>query len=328
MLIEALVHLPPPITFTTCYAPTLKIGPITAAAGCSRIRGFEWGICRSKHPPVSSSKVFFWSSSPGRPTSLPFCAAPTYGIYYAFYTMSQFQLFPPPPSEGKGSKNPFRRGIKKPPVKDEPGSPIPLQEVKDTSKTESVLLQITEDTHQFPPPPPAPGRSKSPPSAVASYRSISPLSTNSQSRQANRSNQFAGPLRGSSSNSSVHTANSAVSPQSSHSSVSPVPMRSMFPQFDPKVPLNRQEYHPPMSNNALAAKSSRRPHLTLSPTSEIDHALGPKTVPASVLNFPTDVLEPEEIRNSSPQELEMLWEVANGQRPQNIFGTFNLRMTK
>lgn len=245
--------------------------------------------------------------------------------------MSQFQLFPPPPSEVKGSKNPFRKGVKKPPAKDEPGSPIPLQEVKDSSKTESVVLQITEDAHQFPPPPSAPGRSKSPSSVEASYRSISPMSTNSQSRRDNGSHHFAGPSHGDSSNgnSSVHTGSSAVSPQSSHSSVSPAPMRSMFPQFDPKIPLNKQDCHPSMSNDASAAKRARRPHLTLSPpTSEIDQVLGPKTVPASVLNFPTGVLEPEGIRYSSPQELEMLWEVANGQRPQNIFGDFNLRMTK
>ncbi|KAJ5155882.1 hypothetical protein N7492_008685 [Penicillium capsulatum] len=247
--------------------------------------------------------------------------------------MGQFQLFPPPPSEGKESKNPFRKGYKKPPGKNEPASPIPLQEVKDSGKAESVLLQIT-DTHQFPPPPSAPGRSKSPPSAGLSYhslsRSISPLSTDNQTRQGNTSNHPAGPSQGGSSHnsSSGHDGSSAVSPQSSVSSMSPVPMRSMFPQFDPKVPLNQQDYHPSRSNDAPIAKQSRKPHLTLSPTSEIDQVLGPKTVPASVLNFPTDVMEPEEIRYSSPQELEMLWEAANGQRPQNLFGTFNLRMTK
>lgn len=245
--------------------------------------------------------------------------------------MSQFQLFPPPPSEAKGSKNPFRKGVKKPPAKDEPGSPIPLQEVKDFSKTESVVLQINEDSHYFPPPPPAPGRSKSPTLARVSCRSVSPISTNSPGRRDNGSNHFAGPSHGdsSNSNSSVRTGSSAMSPQSSHSSVSPVPMRSMFPQFDPKIPLNKQDCHPSMPNDVSAAKRSRRPHLTLSPpTSEIDQVLGPKTVPASVLNFPTGALEPEGIRYSSSQELEMLWEVANGQRPQNIFGTFSLRMTK
>lgn len=102
----------------------------------------------------------------------------------------------------------------------------------------------------------------------------------------------------------------------------------MFPQFDSKVPLNKQNNRLSMATQAPTAKPSRKPQLTLSPTSEIDQVLGPKTVPASVVNFPTGVLEPEEIQYSSPQELEMLWEAANGQRPQNLFGTFNLRMTR
>lgn len=104
----------------------------------------------------------------------------------------------------------------------------------------------------------------------------------------------------------------------------------MFPQFNPKVPLDQQSYRPQMPINPpdTTKKSSRKPNLTLSPSSEIDHVLGPKTVPASVLNFPTGVLESEGARFSSPQELEMLWEAANGQRPQELYGTFNLRLTK
>lgn len=102
----------------------------------------------------------------------------------------------------------------------------------------------------------------------------------------------------------------------------------MFPQFDPNMLLNKQNYNPQVPVEAPAAKP-RRPQLTLStPSSDIDQALGPKTVPASVLNFPTGVLEPEEIRYSSPQELELLWEAANGQRAQNPCGTFNMRMTR
>jgi hypothetical protein len=101
----------------------------------------------------------------------------------------------------------------------------------------------------------------------------------------------------------------------------------MFPQFDPDLPLNKQNLNHPMPTETPAAKP-RRPQLTLSPpSSDIDQALGPKTVPASVLNFPTEVLEPE-IRYSSPQELELLWEAANGQRAHNLFGTFNMRMTR
>lgn len=102
----------------------------------------------------------------------------------------------------------------------------------------------------------------------------------------------------------------------------------MFPRFDPKTSLNTQNNDSQMPTETPKPKPNRRPNLTLTTTSDIDHVLGPKTVPASVFNFPTGALEPEEIRYSSVQELEMLWEAANGQRPQNPCGTINLRLTR
>ncbi|GLI72874.1 hypothetical protein PoHVEF18_001058 [Penicillium ochrochloron] len=84
-----------------------------------------------------------------------------------------------------------------------------------------------------------------------------------------------------------------------------------------------------MPSNDQPTKKSRRPHLTLATSSsEIDHVLGPKTVPASVLNFPNGISDSEEIRYSTPYDLEVLWETANGQRPQSLAGTFNLRMSR
>ncbi|KAJ5266951.1 hypothetical protein N7478_009759 [Penicillium angulare] len=254
--------------------------------------------------------------------------------------MSQFQLFPPPQPEVKIPKNPFRKGVKAPVVKTKPGSSIPLEEIQDTSKTsESVLVQIIQDTQSFPPPPPPPvpaaahlARAKSPAKSVSSHGSSSPRPVRSHSRQEGRSDHQALPSQSRMSNGSgsVRTVTSASSPQSSQSSVSPMPMRSMFPQFNSKVPLDQQSYRlqMPISPPDTTKKPSRKPNLTLSPSSEIDQVLGPKTVPASVLNFPTGVLESEGSRFSSPQELEMLWEAANGQRQQELYGTFNLRLTK
>ncbi|KAJ5137243.1 hypothetical protein N7526_003476 [Penicillium atrosanguineum] len=242
--------------------------------------------------------------------------------------MSQFQLFPPP-SPVRGNKNPFRKSAKKLTVQVEPGSPIPLDEIKDSTKTEAVLLQIIEDTQSFPPPPSRSPLARNKSSAVteAPPAHISPRSPRNWSRPS-KSNRALPSQSPSNTSSSGRTVSSAVSPQSSQSSASPVPIRSIFPQFDPKLPLNKQHFNPPMHAETPAAKP-RRPQLTLStPSSDIDQALGPKTVPASILNFPAGVLEPEEIRYSSPQELELLWEAANGQRAQNLFGTFNMRMTR
>jgi hypothetical protein len=218
--------------------------------------------------------------------------------------MSQFQLFPPPSPEAKAAKNPFRRGIKKPPaVKVEPVSPPPSH--------------------------PPNTRSKPPAVAESSPSSKSTQSPRSRSRQENNSTARTSQSQGSvsTSSSSNHTTSSTASPQSSQSSVSPIPMRSMFPRLDPRLPLNNQ-IKSQMSSDEKPAKKSRRPQLTLTTSSEIDHVLGPKTVPASVLNFPNGISDSEEIRYSTPYELEMLWEAANGQRPQNLAGTFNLHMAR
>ena len=120
----------------------------------------------------------------------------------------------------------------------------------------------------------------------------------------------------------------------------------MFPQIDPKIPLSQQIPRPQMPDTVppasmpLSAKKARRPKLTmtpasnaspapsLAPPSNIDQVLGPKTVPASVLNFPTGVLEPEEVQYSNAQELGTFWEAANGQRPENLSNKINLRLTK
>ncbi|KAJ5561745.1 hypothetical protein N7461_000506 [Penicillium sp. DV-2018c] len=251
--------------------------------------------------------------------------------------MNQFQLFPPPSPEVKRNNNPFRKAGKKPVATAEPTSPIPLQEIKDQSKTESVLLQITEDTQTAPPPPPPStkdrSRTKSPAAVIGpSHDAGSSRSMHSQNRQAKRAEQQASPSRGGqgSSSSSDHTTSTTVSPQSSQSSASSVPMRSMFPQFDPKVPFNEQVFQPQIPTVPRPTKSMRKPppKLTLSTNTDIDHVLGPKTVPASVLNFPTGALESEEVKYSSSRDLKMLWETANGQRPGDIAGTLNLRMTK
>lgn len=231
----------------------------------------------------------------------------------------------------RGSKNPFRKGVQKSAVKVDPGSPIPLEEVKDATKTEAVLLQIIEDTQTIPPAQstdPA-ARSMSPAIREPPRACLSSHSSGSHDSQVARSSRRAPDLGESPGSSSLsgRTTFTAVSPQSSQTSASPVPMRSIFPKLDPTLPIDQQNYHHRAPNEAPKAKP-RKPQLTLSPTSEIDQVLGPKTVPASVLNFPTGVLENDEIRYSSLQELEVLWEAANGQRPQNLSGTYNLQMSK
>lgn len=109
-------------------------------------------------------------------------------------------------------------------------------------------------------------------------------------------------------------------------------MKSIFPRYNPNLPLSQQQYYPQnigSSDLRRQAISRNQDRLSLSPPPEIDKLLGPKTVPASVMNFPANALDPvDTIQYSSAEALESLWEAANGQRLENVLGTFNLRMAR
>lgn len=219
--------------------------------------------------------------------------------------MSQFQLFPPPSPEGRGSKNPFRNRNRKLALNPKPPSPIPLEELK-SSQTEAVLLQIIEDTNNVRPPPKAYLTQR--PGATVPETICEP-----ESESLYDSTPRIGPDRaGSSSPESKPDRHFARQKSPQPSETPTVPMKSIFPRYNPHVPLSQQQYYPQPTNPPRSRQNPRG--LTLTPAPEIDRALGPKTVPASVLNFPTDALEPLEVQYSSAAQLKGLWEVANGQR--------------
>ncbi|PLN85733.1 hypothetical protein BDW42DRAFT_131360 [Aspergillus taichungensis] len=241
--------------------------------------------------------------------------------------MSQFQLFPPA-SPAKVAKNPFRRGNKKPTATPVSAASIPLDEFtgKD-SGAEAVFVAITESKSNATPPPEAP---ISRPATASTPESVHvPRSSGSQPRPSQQEKRRHDAPVFEDSKSVTHGEDnvSSLSQRSSPKPGSPgIPIRSMFPRYNPDLPLNQQQYYPQTLNRS--ARSSPRPkNLTLSPASEIDRSLGPKTVPASVLNFPMSMLDPAEVQYSSSEELNSLWDAANGQRPQNI-KPFNLHMTR
>lgn len=247
--------------------------------------------------------------------------------------MSQFQLFPPLSPQDKTAANPFCKGKRKKPTNARPASPIALEELQDSAKTETVLFQIIEDTNAVPKPPKAHiSRSKSP--AQHESGTSKPNSRETPRRPSNENNT---PGRQTSSSSSVRTGSTTLvnstnksvtspPPQSSASAASAdVPMRSIFPQYNFSLPLNQQKYYPQPTANI----PRRRPtELRLSPPLDIDQALGPRTVPPSAMGFPAGISSPVEMRFSSHAELTSLWEAANGQRPEELPGTFNLQMAK
>lgn len=241
--------------------------------------------------------------------------------------MSQFQLFPPA-SPAKVAKNPFRRGNKKPTATPVAAASIPLDEFtgKD-SGAEAVFVAITESKSNATPPPEAP---ISRPAAASTPESVHvPRSSGSQPRPSQQEKRRQDVPVSEDFKSAAHGQDymSSDSQKPSPNPGSPGdPIRSMFPRYNPDLPLNQQQYYPQTLNRS--ARSSPRPkNLTLSPASEIDRSLGPKTVPASVLNFPMSMLDPVEVQYSSLEELNSLWDAANGQRPQYI-KPFNLHMTR
>ncbi len=110
-----------------------------------------------------------------------------------------------------------------------------------------------------------------------------------------------------------------------------VPIRSMFPTYNPTVPLNQQSYHPqrpfPARMSSIAHHLSREEYRT-SLSTPIDRAIGARTAPASVLSFPPDVVSISEPQYSSHRELEKLWEASHGMEPGNLVKAFNLEMSR
>lgn len=246
--------------------------------------------------------------------------------------MSQFQLFPPPPVESKVSTNPFRRGRKKQSMNTQPPSPIPLEDLKDVNRTETVLFQIIEDTGSIQPPPKAHVSGLGSPihrSGASPKLKEVPRSSSKQSDRPKR--QASSASAGTGSTTLVNSTRSVVSPISQDASPEldsqGVPMNSIFPRYNFSLPLSQQKYYPKSSNDSPRARVKPK-ELTLSPPPPIDQALGPKTVPASVMDFPTGALDTPDIRYSTPTELKDLWEAANGQRPRDLTGSFKLRMIR
>ncbi|KAB8209480.1 hypothetical protein BDV34DRAFT_221437 [Aspergillus parasiticus] len=244
--------------------------------------------------------------------------------------MSQFQLFPSP-SKTKASKNPFRLENQRAAGTHPMGS-IPLNDLNGKGiRTEALLFQIVDDAKSIKTVKKAKTPRSTPVSVPETVQELrTPESLFSKSPKNGTANQWGSPAYKVSQASATGSGNNHIATQlaqgTSEASSSPViPMRSIFPQYNPDVSLSQQQYYPQLSANT---RTHRPKELSFTPPPEIDRALGPKTVPASVMNFPAGVLDQVEIQYSSITELRSLWEAANGQRPQDLAGNFNLRVAR
>jgi hypothetical protein len=121
-------------------------------------------------------------------------------------------------------------------------------------------------------------------------------------------------------------------PQRDHdpSPTSPVvPIRSMFPTYNPSIRLSQQHYFPQRATDIQRENVSREDYIPSRSPSRLDEALGPRTAPASIVDFPTDIFARREPTFSSVPELEKLWAATNGGHdPETMAGDFDLRMSR
>ncbi|KAE8556868.1 hypothetical protein EYB25_001574 [Talaromyces marneffei] len=205
---------------------------------------------------------------------------------------ASFQLFPSP---AKNKKNPFRTI----PSREETRSNSPIvldvdESIKSGIQTESVIIKIIEDTNTDTIQP-----------RLTALSNTSPSETMPNTTQLNPEQRQKTP----------------ISPGK--------PINSMFPQYNPNLPLNKQSYFPQNRDSGNtsqdgASSTGGVAHEPQLPLTEVDAVLGPKTVPASVFNFPSGALSPR-VQFSTAEDLVTLWESANGQELQETLGTFNLR---
>ncbi|KIW97454.1 uncharacterized protein Z519_01038 [Cladophialophora bantiana CBS 173.52] len=118
-----------------------------------------------------------------------------------------------------------------------------------------------------------------------------------------------------------------------------VPIRSIFPVYNPSVPLTQQVYlpHPPPPvrisgmppfNGIPLSREDYRSSLSI-PFNTPAVVAAQRTAPASVLNFPSDVMSINVgPRISTQRELEKLWDASHGTEPGCSIKSFDLEMAR
>ncbi|KAL4794614.1 hypothetical protein BDV19DRAFT_364493 [Aspergillus venezuelensis] len=238
---------------------------------------------------------------------------------------SQFQLFPPPAPHGT-PKNPFRKGPRRPSIDTQSTGTTEDLRSKAT-EAKAVVFQVVEPSSIKPPPqvhvPPLPPRSTTPELRQAP----SEESLYSSSPQVERRPAMTNEVIPSSSTGNADGQaglRPATPPKPSASPV--VPIKSIFPQFNPNAAPTQHQYHGRANSFSRPRRRPEGLRLDITPAPEIDRALGPRTVPADVHDF--GMLSPAEIQCSSSKQLKALWDAANGQRADHLTQAFNIRMER
>lgn len=119
---------------------------------------------------------------------------------------------------------------------------------------------------------------------------------------------------------------SSSSPETSKSPV--VPIRSMFPVYNPSVTLQQQQYHPQIPRPVRQMSTSSRrtaQNFPISSLTPIDRVLGSPAPPPSTFNFQLDAMIPH---ISQPHELKELWEATQGMEPNPRIRSYDLELSR
>ena len=246
--------------------------------------------------------------------------------------MAQFQLFPPPPPTliTTVDQNPFRRTKSKHTGQ---GISFPLQTLVKSPDVESVVIQIIEEPRKVQPLP----RAHIAPSADPSQQvQREPQASNKTPPNASNPAPPSTPLPppppapASACSSSPTLVRGSSTPSQSPTTSPIVPMRSMFPTYNPSLPLSQQPYYPQRAASLRGQPASRQEYSPrVASPSQLDEVLGgAKTAPSSVIDFPMDDVAFKKPPFSSPWELESLWEATNGQEPGAVLPEFDLQMSR
>lgn len=244
---------------------------------------------------------------------------------------ARFQLFPPPAPKTNTAVDPkpFRKAISKPAAQFES---FPLQTLIKSQDAEAVVLQIIEEPCEIQPLPQA---------RIAPAKDLSQEVDRGQVADNDAPAVVTSSVRSSlppppppppvSSCSVLPTLVESHSTPSQSQPNSPiVPMRSMFPTYNPNLPLSQQQYYPQRQTSLRGQAASREEYSPrLASPSQLDEVLGgAKTAPSSVLDFPMDDLAIKATQFSSNQELDRLWKATNGQEPDAALQAFDLQMSR
>lgn len=110
-----------------------------------------------------------------------------------------------------------------------------------------------------------------------------------------------------------------------------IPIRSMFPVYNPSLPLASQNYYPQRPaaiHTPVPTSKYSRQDLRTYMSAPIDYEVGARTAPASVADIPLEAINSREAQFSSPRALERLWEATHGTEPNTTIGSFDLELAR